>query len=62
MYQQLLDLVNEQFNIDRLLSDLDNAKTDEEILSAARNIKVLRQQGEWLKLKIAKLYENEKLK
>jgi hypothetical protein len=54
-------LVEEQFNVEKLLGELDKAKTDEELLTAARNLKLFRKQEEWLKLKIDKLFENEQL-
>ena len=59
MLKQVLETISEEFNEEGLLAKLDEAKTEEELLEAARRLVVLRKSGNWLKLKIQALYEKD---
>lgn len=59
MKQQLKDLIEEEFDTNKMLDELQAAKNDEEILSVARKIIVLRDKKDWLLLKIDKLSETQ---
>jgi len=56
MQREILELVDEQYNLDKLIDEMCQAKTDHEILSTARKIIVLKDSAEWLKTKIQMLY------
>ena len=59
MWQQILEILEEQGNCDQLLVDMANAQTDEEILNIAHKIIAKRNEYEWLKIKLATIFERD---